>query len=131
METWAFGTSPHGLGLPEKRLWSLTPRQHKALCKVWRMNREFDSMAIAALRADIHNSSEMLQRQDKRRWTPQDFGAPGDGKTQSDGRPVPPTPVELRIEMIKKFGAPRDKSGKKKSVLSTLKGQTLPPRKKA
>jgi hypothetical protein len=45
------------------------------LRKVWEENREFQTMMFAQLRADIHNSSEMLQRRDKRRWTAQDFGA--------------------------------------------------------
>lgn len=34
MRSWAFATSPHGLGLSGARSWELTPREHAALVDV-------------------------------------------------------------------------------------------------
>ncbi len=54
---WAFGTSPHGLGLSEERLWTLTPRKHRALVRQWENSRKFQLMLNASVLATMHNVS--------------------------------------------------------------------------
>lgn len=54
---------------------ALTPRQYRALTKQWERHHRRQANMLAALRADLHNGSEMLQRRDKRAWEPADFGA--------------------------------------------------------
>lgn len=53
---WAFGTSPHGLGLPGRTLWSLEVREYDALKAVWQDARDFQTGLVSALRADLHNT---------------------------------------------------------------------------
>lgn len=108
-----------GLGLTHKRLLGLTPREHEALRRMWERQSELSMLMYQNLRADIYNSSENLNRSDKRRWTAQDFGA--DAPPQSQERPRSPTREEVRTRAIMKFGP-----GENGSVLKTLKGQRLP-----
>lgn len=120
-ELWAFGTSPApmGLGRTWKQVLGMTPREHQALRRVWERQHKIDAAMWYQLRADIHNSSENLNRTDKRRWTAQDFGAEA---TPEDRRPKPMTREETRIKMLATIGP-----GENGSVLGKLKGQALPP----
>lgn len=55
METWAFGTSPYGLGLTEEKLWRLTPREHRALVQQWENSRMLPLQLHASIQATLHN----------------------------------------------------------------------------
>ncbi len=67
--------------------------------KAWNEARKYREGMFAQLRADIHNSSEMLQRRDKRRWEAADFGGP-----QVDPRRKKLTPAELQRRVMMQFG---------------------------
>ena len=56
VDTWAFGTSPHGLGLTEEYLWSLTPREYAELRKVWQSGRDHSARLVAVIQATLHNA---------------------------------------------------------------------------
>ena len=45
---WAFGTSPHGLGLAEEDFWMLTPREYYALLDVQQANTKLWAISQAA-----------------------------------------------------------------------------------
>ena len=75
--------------------WDSTHRELAARRKIWQDQRQFQVTMFAQLRADIHNSSEMLQRRDKRRWEAPDFGAKVDPKTWKHPRNTL-TPEELQ-----------------------------------
>lgn len=52
---WAFGTSPHGLGLSSEKFWRLTMREYRALRREWQNARDHGSTIAAALLATMHN----------------------------------------------------------------------------
>ena len=70
MRLWAFGTSPYGLALSEKRLWTLSPREFEALRAQW-----------ARHQAILHNGA--LHRKDGQMWEPAHFGATMSGPRQT------------------------------------------------
>lgn len=111
MATEAFGTSPCGLGMAKRELWSLTPRQYVARRKVWEDSRDLELTKFAQLRADIHNSSEMLQRKDKRRWEAADFGAKQDAAKWKHPRNTL-SPEELQRRLMMTFGEEGDAQGR-------------------
>ena len=82
LEIWAFGTSPYGLGLTARQLWGLCSREHDALIKVRTEARERDKAMLAALRADLHNTSA---RQFERHFDPADF-MPGSQEPSLEAR---------------------------------------------
>lgn len=74
--------------------------EYRARLKIWKDNQRVQEAMFAQLRADIHNSSEMLQRRDKRRWEAADFGGPG-----QDPRKIKKlTPAEVRQRLQSQFG---------------------------
>jgi hypothetical protein len=56
LEVWAFGTSPHGLGLAAEALWQLTPREYGALKAVWEASRKYLNLRFAELQCVLHNA---------------------------------------------------------------------------
>lgn len=129
MEQWAFATSPapYGLGLSDVEFWYLTHVEYDAKCEIRERYQDHQRDIVATLRADMHNG--LLPRNDKQAWTPQDFGAPG--KPQRD-----PRRKWKREELLPKIrtvmaGKLKDENGNKISAVASLKGQRLPPRKRA
>jgi hypothetical protein len=108
-----------GLGLSFKRVLGLTMREREALQRAWERKGELDAAMYYQLRADIHNSSENLNREDKRRWKAQDFGA--DEAPESQQGPKAITREQVRAKALMTFGP-----GENGSVLKALKGQSLP-----
>lgn len=121
MEKWAFATSasPFGLGLPAREFWYLSHEEYRAKVRFFERYRDAQNEVIYMLRADIHNSSENLNRQDKRRWTARDFGA--DEPAESQQKPRSPSREQVRAKALMTFGP-----GENGSVLKGLKGQSLP-----
>ena len=126
IEREAFATSPMGLGLSRAEFWDSNHRELAARRKVWNDRRDVELGMFAQLRADIHNSSEMLQRKDKRRWEAADFGARQDAKRVKDIRRSP-TPQQVHERMIAAWGTD-GKGKKKKNVWDVVQGkrQTIP-----
>lgn len=91
--------------------------------KIWQDTRKVREAMFAQLRADIHNSSEMLKRRDKRRWEAADFGAPVDKKKWKHPRSTL-TPAELQRRLMMSFGEDGSGShgpGKKLHAVESLK----------
>ena len=57
LDLWAFGTSPYGLGLTAETLWGLCDREFRALSRQWERAREYQMTLVAAMRADLFNTS--------------------------------------------------------------------------
>lgn len=55
MALWAFGTSPHGLGIPEARFWYLSTLEYEALEMVWRNARKAERYQWASTQALMYN----------------------------------------------------------------------------
>jgi hypothetical protein len=82
LDIWAFGTSPHGLGLSDDKLWRLTPREHAALVHQWERSRELPMQIHAGIQATLHNIHRDPQKHPKP-FTP-DMWMPGyEAKPQS------------------------------------------------
>lgn len=93
---WAFGVSPYGLGLSDRALWGLTPREYAALKDQWESSREFHQSLYAGLQATLHNTAG---KSFKGRFSPA-MWMPGY---------VPPTPMAIeraRMEMQQAHTAP-------------------------
>ena len=67
LRSWAFATSPYGLGLSTRRSWELTPREFRALETVY--HQSLYRWAIE--RATFMNAH--WKKQDGSQWTPDDF----------------------------------------------------------
>lgn len=78
----------------------MTHREYAARKRVWSDAHKLREAMFAQLRADIHNSSEMLQRRDKRRWEAADFGGPA----QDPRKMKKLTPAELQRRVMMQFG---------------------------
>lgn len=85
---------------------------------IWNRQNKMQAAMYFQLRADIHNSSENLNRTDKRRWKAQDFGA---DPVKEEARPYV-TREQLRTRMMMQHGA-----AVMGSTVANLKGQELPP----
>lgn len=55
MGLFAFGTSPHGLGIPPERFWYLSAREYEAYERVWKNSRKQDRFQWAAMMAMMYN----------------------------------------------------------------------------
>ena len=76
MKSWAFATSPHGLGLSSKQSWALTPREFAALrelhpqARAWAAHRqaELDRVQAERDRAEVNaaNAYIGLMRRDSK-----------------------------------------------------------------
>lgn len=99
----AFGTSPFGLGLSRAEFWDMSEPEYRARLRIWKDSQRVKETMFAQLRADIHNSSEILQRKDKRRWEAADFGAKADPRTWKHPRNTL-TPEELQKRLMMQFG---------------------------
>ena len=80
LHIWSFGTSPYGLNLPERVLWSLTPREFSALKAEWAEYREFQARQVAGIQATMSNA--WFKRSDGQHFVADDF-MPGGRKPQS------------------------------------------------
>lgn len=70
MGSWAFATSPHGLGLTTEQFWGYTPREAKALEKI----AEAPLHRWAAERAHFFNAHQMTSKgQEFKPWHAHDF----------------------------------------------------------
>lgn len=56
MSTWAFGTSPAGLGLTSRQFWAMTHAEFYALKDIWEEGRRFQQSMYAGLQATLHNA---------------------------------------------------------------------------
>lgn len=114
-----------GLGLTEERLWSLTPRQYRALQQQWISYQRAQVDMLAVLRADLHNG--WMPRKDGRAWTAQEFGA--SGKPRRDNVRKMWTQEEFQQRVISQFGPDGrglQDAGKPGSALATLRGKGQP-----
>lgn len=129
MDQWAFATSaaPYGLGLSDVEFWYLSHEEYDAKCDVFQRYYDRQRDLFAAIRADLHNGA--VTRNDKQMWVPQDFGAPGKPQRtlRRKWKPEELLP-RLRTAMAGKL---KDENGKPISAVASLKGQPLPPRKRA
>lgn len=74
MNSWAFATSPYGLGLSTERSWQLTPREFHALQRVYENTRKDTLQRWAIERAHFFNAHRMHpEGSDFKPWTPEDF----------------------------------------------------------
>lgn len=73
LKSWAYATSPYGLGLTSEQSWKLTEREFQALSKVH-----------AGYLAMVHNAPHFCHS-DKRAFTPDDFlGGATRGNSQAE-----------------------------------------------
>lgn len=69
MRLWAFGVSPHGLGIPESRLWHLTMREYHALADVYKNQTIFRWAFQQSMYANAHRDPKTAPDA----WLPEDF----------------------------------------------------------
>lgn len=97
MRAWAFGTSPHGLGLTNDAFWDLTPREYFALRDI--QQAQVRRWAISqALAINVHLSS------DAEPFTADDFMGLGNREERTKEREASKLRVMLenrRIDKIK------------------------------
>lgn len=86
MKLWAYGTSPHGLGLQPDRFWTLTIREFQALKSVHRS----ELMRWAIEQASFHNLNFLARdsqgRPTEEPWKPEDFLGEGNRQDRNDER---------------------------------------------
>ncbi len=125
MELWAFGTSPHGLGLAKDDLFALTLREHAALRKVAE-ERSFSLAMFNQLRADLHNAH--MPRKDGRAWTAEDFSNDQTRKPKHPRNTLTPEQLQLRIKSAYPKGRSRYRRGKvlEMPAVEALKGTGQP-----
>ena len=72
LNIWAFGTAapPYGLGLTADQLWDLSDREYEALTEQREIGLRYQLSLVAALRADLYNTSA---REFKQHFEPADF----------------------------------------------------------
>lgn len=75
MRLWAYGTSPHGLGLSSRRFWMLSPREYYVLQDVQQAPTERWAIGMAA----YHNGTFVT---DDVPWTADDFLGKGNRETR-------------------------------------------------
>lgn len=84
MKLWAYGTSPHGLGLPSDHFWTLTVREFQALKSVHRS----ELMRWAIEQASFHNLNFLARdsqgRPTEEPWKPEDFLGEGNRTLRND-----------------------------------------------
>lgn len=90
LRSWAFATSPYGLGLTSEQSWALTPRAFHALERVRNEHIKSNLALWAQERADFRNANHFGTGGQARHWTIEDFTDPAGAakrrqKTQDDG----------------------------------------------
>jgi hypothetical protein len=102
LRLWAYGTSPHGLGVDPRRFWSLTVREFHALQQV----HKAALMRWAIERAQFMNAN--FVHGDDEKWTPEDFLGEGDrAKRQNERFMSQAAAQQANINLLKiRKGAP-------------------------
>jgi hypothetical protein len=109
------------MGLSDWEFWYLSHEEFTAKADCWDRRRDFESSMYYQIRADIYNSAEHRQREDKRLWTAQDFGADEPSPSKQAPQSEETIRAYKRTQVIMQFGA-----GTNGSVLKGLKGQSIP-----
>ena len=73
LEYWAYGTSPYGLGLDERKVWTISIREYNALKKVHQDHVLRTHAMYAGLMATLHNAHFKHPRGESERFQMADF----------------------------------------------------------
>lgn len=82
MRLWAFATSKDGLGLEERKLWSLTTRKYNALVRVWEDARYREDVRSALIRLDLRNAWCTSEKNHPDGWQLDEILPPRGGKRE-------------------------------------------------
>lgn len=92
MDLWAFATSAHGLSIEERRFWSLSYREYKALEGVWHQSQREGRFQWASVMAAMYNA--WLRGENRQAYSPFDW-------LPKEDRPAEKKPWEVDYEAQK------------------------------